>query len=492
MPSARTLPHVAVLIVLFLWLPPSTPSAAAAELVLDPTWFSVARPYRYVEARRFEGGWNRGADVVVSDSLVRSPVTGTVRFAGLVAGRRVVTVATRMDGEPVVVTLTGLRAIEVGEGQDVRAGAVVGRGTALHVGAYDASRRSRYLPVRAGGMSAAAGVMPSRVGSPVPVRPSLSGSIAARLRAAILGEVGASDPRPGGTARASAPAGTTDVIRTGPWPHRDGGGGRTNVILLPSAGSRMRFEHERAAGAASMLARGVALARGLGARNATSVPPAGSHVAFGEDRAVGVSSARTRDAALRASGAASRGRSAASADGPAADGRAAGRSTFNEAVASRISGGPPGSAAGGRARSGFSPHPGLAGAPVAEVSMARPSEAVAASAAEQPLRPSPPEPSARSRSARGVAAAGAAIGLLSILFTRWRRRRRPEAREPRAMHQPLPVMLPHVRPYAYPVVRSDGSSVLPDIALAWSDRDPGTSPVTDRSPRTSTRAPEHA
>jgi hypothetical protein len=113
---------------------------------------------------------------------VRSPVAGIVRFRGRVAGRLVVTVATRIDEHDAVLTVTGLQASSIHVGAAVEVGDSLGNGTSVHVGAYDANRRSRYLPVVSSAADAA-----SRGGNP-DEHGSLSDTVTDRLRAAIEGQ----------------------------------------------------------------------------------------------------------------------------------------------------------------------------------------------------------------------------------------------------------------------------------------------------------------
>ncbi len=141
-------------------------AAGVPRLALDGDRFVVLDPYRYDSRRPYAAGQNRGVDVIAVGGSVEAPVAGTVRFAGLVAGRGVVTLDAIVSGQPVVVTITGLERIDVDAGERVAAGAVVGRAVRVHVGAYDPARRDRYFPVRVreraaagdGGGAASAGV----------------------------------------------------------------------------------------------------------------------------------------------------------------------------------------------------------------------------------------------------------------------------------------------------------------------------------------------
>lgn len=145
MPGRHT-PAIAALVAV-LAVAPAAVAGEAPRLELDPSLLRIVEPWRYEEARRFEAGWNRGADVHAAGALVRSPVAGRVRFVGRVAGRVVLTLDATISGAPAVVTMTGVDRVVVARGERVAAGTVVARGRALHVGAYDPARRTRYLPV---------------------------------------------------------------------------------------------------------------------------------------------------------------------------------------------------------------------------------------------------------------------------------------------------------------------------------------------------------
>lgn len=176
-----------VLVVLAGLMPGQVHAGSRVELRSD--WYSIVEPYRYVEARRFERGWNRGADVTAVDGVVRSPVDGVVRFRGWVAGRLVVTVATKLDGRDIVLTVTGLDSSAAQVGVQVGAGDVLGAGTSMQVGAYDATRRSRYVPVVSTGNGGGGGAQ-------LTGDDTLSGRITDRLRTAIEGRAGNADVRP--------------------------------------------------------------------------------------------------------------------------------------------------------------------------------------------------------------------------------------------------------------------------------------------------------
>lgn len=207
----------AALVALLLLPSQSTAAEPAAAIGLPRAWYQIVQPYRYEEARRFEAGWNRGADVLARDGRVRAVHGGVVRFAGDVAGRRVVTVLTRIEGRPVVLTASGLDRIDVRPGDRVRAGGSIGLARMLHVGAYDAMRRSRYLPV---GVLPWSGVPPSAQpdGSRSTRRPQappsgIGGAVADHLEALILGEAAGSAPEAGNSSGSvrQAVAGTNDA-----------------------------------------------------------------------------------------------------------------------------------------------------------------------------------------------------------------------------------------------------------------------------------------
>lgn len=172
---------------------PTMACAVPATLHLPAAWYSVTTPYRYDESQRYAAGWHRGVDVRPADAVVRSVVSGVVRFAGTVAGRRIVTVLDAQRG--IDLTYVGLDEVSVRVGQRLAAGDVLGQAGELHVGAYDAARRSHYIPIV--GVAAATG---SAAG------PSLSGVIVDRVRSAVLG-------RPSMRGFAGAAPHVTDIIR---------------------------------------------------------------------------------------------------------------------------------------------------------------------------------------------------------------------------------------------------------------------------------------
>lgn len=192
-PRVSRLVLIAVLLVLVAGLAPRRAGAEAApSLALRADWYRIVDPYRYVEARRYEGGWNRGADVQAVGGVVRAPVSGRVRFVGEVAGRGIVTVDARLGGMPVVLTFTDVRDAPLHRGDTVRVGDVLGAASRLHVGAYDQARRTRYLPV-VGAAATAGGAGPRRsraASAPARVtpRPSpVADAVAGRLLAAVDG-----------------------------------------------------------------------------------------------------------------------------------------------------------------------------------------------------------------------------------------------------------------------------------------------------------------
>ena len=193
------------------------------ELTLPLAWYQVVEPWRYEEARRFEAGWNRGADAVPDAGRVRSPLAGVVQFVGVVAGTRVVTVRSRFGGLPVVLTFSGLDESRVAQGDRLDAGAELGTAARVHVGVYDAARRIRYLPVRSEGREILGHVGGSHDSTPIPRYSSpLADAVARRLADAIDGSVQSASPRPsgaqphagaalGGGGEGGAPVGTGGV-----------------------------------------------------------------------------------------------------------------------------------------------------------------------------------------------------------------------------------------------------------------------------------------
>jgi len=167
----------------------AAPALASSGVVLDARWHRMLRPYSYVEERRFERGWHRGADVRTVDGIVRSPIDGRVVFTGAVAARQALTLRGRIDGRTLHVTLVGLRRIAALHGARVRSGQVVGSAQVLHVGAYDPLVRHRYLPVS---------VSEARAGAALhPHDGTLAGGIVRRLIDAIAGRAAPRLPRTG-------------------------------------------------------------------------------------------------------------------------------------------------------------------------------------------------------------------------------------------------------------------------------------------------------
>jgi hypothetical protein len=441
MPAVRI-----VLALLLLLLAPFASSARAAPVLRLPrAWFDIVEPYAYVEARRFEPGWNRGADVVARGGEVRAPTAGRVRFAGSVAGRTVVTIDATIDGTPVVVTVTGLDSRAVRTGDALRAGDVVGSGRYVHVGAYDPDRRSRYHPVRAAGepVGASAAAAHDRASeSPV------ADHVADRLHAAILGTAAAHVPSlrtlaTGRASRLTSIGSPARVAGMGPFPG----------AVTPGQGD------ERAATDVGRPDKGIVRPANVpvGMRlpwPRMDVPgPTGS---WGSSRTVG---------------------------------------EIPTAPAVRVS-----SVGGGVDRDA----PSVMGTwavlpPLGHPGNEAPSIGVRAPSGPEPSTRIEPASATSDRSSdeSGRRSSGAwSIPLVLLvallpLAAFVRRRRRPRRAAPRRVREPLPVVLPHVRPYAYPVVGREGASMLPDIALAWPDRDPGMGHDTESSARAS-REPEHA
>ena len=453
MPAAARI--IACILILFAV---SVPSARAAPVLeLSRTWYEVVEPYRYVEARRFERGWNRGADVLVPDGRVRAPLAGRVRFAGDVAGRTVVTLDAIVEGEPAVVTVTGLDAAGVRAGDVLRSGAVLGRGDRVHVGAYDPDRRSRYLPVRAAGESVAGAA--ADVGDRATVADDgslVADAVADRLYAAITGFA---------TPAARMPRADLDVLHP-PGAFRRGPQGGVASATQTSTNSTpwVRF---------------VEVHRRVDARGASW--RTGDRI---ERRWIDVD----HDGP---GGAVERGRRPATAGDMRAPAIDVGDLDVGEALPRTVPSG--GTAAtdrsvrrGGPTRSSGAVDDELRRAthgPVAD---------------RDPQRELIEDRLATHAGGRGSARASAwpiplvlLVALLPIaVFVR--RRARPARRPRTRIREPLPIALPHVRPYAYPVVGRDGASMLPDIALAWPDREAGMGPDPESPAPACEREPEHA
>ena len=176
--------HIAPFVVLTVSLavlagaPIARAEVRQASLQLPGSWYAITAAYRYEEADRFHRGWHRGADARAAGSRVRAVTGGVVRFAGDVAGRRVVTVLDADTG--IVVTYVGLDMVERRAGDHVRVGDELGSADSLHVGAYDAARRSHYLPV-----VQAMHPLPRSEGSAA--HATLSGAVVDRLEQAVRG-----------------------------------------------------------------------------------------------------------------------------------------------------------------------------------------------------------------------------------------------------------------------------------------------------------------
>ena len=109
-------------------------------------WYAVTNGFHYDESTPYVAGQNRGIDATVKGGDVRAISDGVVRFSDTVAGRGVVTVATRHPTwGKVVVTYTGVTP-GVFKGQRVAFGQRIANGRSLHLGIYDAQVRHRYYP----------------------------------------------------------------------------------------------------------------------------------------------------------------------------------------------------------------------------------------------------------------------------------------------------------------------------------------------------------
>ncbi len=143
----------------------SRASPAASPYRLPDAWYEEISPYNYEESRQYESGLHRGIDVHAKHGLVRSPERGLVVFSGEVAGRQVVVIrpTRRVDGIKTSITFTSSSMqVNVARGASVGKGTIVGtisddqlfghdhESRSLHVGIYDVSRRSNYLPIAVG------------------------------------------------------------------------------------------------------------------------------------------------------------------------------------------------------------------------------------------------------------------------------------------------------------------------------------------------------
>ncbi|MEO6867437.1 MAG: hypothetical protein ABI200_05400 [Gaiellales bacterium] len=495
---------IPLVIALVLLLAAGTATRASAakvdptpELLLPASWYEVVEPYRYVEARRFERGWTRGAGVRTRGGAVRSPVTGRVRFSGHVAGRRVTTIESMLGRQRVVVTFTGADTIALAQGQQVRAGQLVGTGDRVHIGAYDPARRSRYLPVR---VRSAAGIVadPSPPTAPSAAAPlpqdhsPLAERISERLLDAINGTATFADLPGSGHGRPMS--GFAPAPRTSPV----SAGARADRLVRPSRGrgatpwlgralTQLRAQHH----AANAEPRRKA-AHATGGALVIPTFPARRQSASGTDLQAASSitgaGSRRRDASTPAIAL-----KAASPQGVQTARGAAGANRIDagEAMSSPMSG-PIRPVASGAAVGSAAVQAGA----VSETAVHAGSVRTDAESVEHPdASMTVPElrPVDERRWLLGVVS-GIVLVLLLAIATRVKRRRRTARSRigPTKLALPLPILVPHVRPYAYPVVHTDGSSILPDVGLAWREPEPGTSIETITPPRADARAPEPA
>jgi len=127
-------------------LPLAVPSTAVAERWLRPVPGEVARSFSYAHATPFAAGAHRGADLAARPGTpVRSACSGTVMYAGAVAGQgRVVSVRCG----PRRVSYLPLARVVVRAGAAIGAGAPLGTVAAghggLHLGVRRASDRFAY------------------------------------------------------------------------------------------------------------------------------------------------------------------------------------------------------------------------------------------------------------------------------------------------------------------------------------------------------------
>jgi hypothetical protein len=428
-----------ILFAVLLALPVSSSAAAEPTLTLGGEWFQIVEPYRYVEARRFERGWNRGADVRVVDGRVRSPVAGTVRFAGTVVGRQVVTVATSIDGLATMLTITGLEHVSVRAGDRVDVGDAVGGGNFVHVGVYDRARRSHYLPVLGQRLAPARGSDDS-ISAAVARR--LLDSIDGTARPSNVGVHSATDAGPGAAAvkidNVTHPRLRTVASIGRPQRRPTHADRPSTVIARPHGGTGMTFD----------TVHGQPITR----------PRVAS--TFNRFVAVGASTLASAATESTAGGASTSGRPPRTYWGTAPREAPHRESPGSRALASPSAGG-----------FGW------------------------AAAVESRVGGSAPSNHARhaARSHRIAALASCGLSLLSLLALPTlvrRRRRRGEPAAATNLAPPLPVHLPPAPARRAWRARTDGSSLLPDSALAWPDRDRGTSPRTDHTRER--RAPEHA
>lgn len=467
--------------------------AAQPRLELDPRLLRIVEPWRYDEERRFERGWNRGADVVAAGGVVRAPVSGRVRFVGRVAGRLVATLDARLGGAPAVVTLTGLDEVRVAKGAIVSRGEVVGRAGEFHVGAYDPHRRSRYLPVVA--RQGASG----REGDEV-VGVRLGDALADRLAEAVAGvastpivettspPAASSSPKPGpGPSDPRRPRARDATIRTSSEPPADA----TSVALVLRSAARAAAVPERPVRPALPVpvGRGVEGARRTGDGGATAEPVAVSQPGAGATRRFG-GSAIAKHAIVFGGGASAPARAR---HVPSADTRPKVQPVAGAHVRVQPSRGAAGSGSGVRRAPARAP---VAAAGIgrvaarARVSGARSvaPAAVRGDATGEPPGGGPRGPSRRAGTGPTTVVLLALPLLAAVMTVLLRRRRRSGAARAR-VHQPLPPVLPDSGarvPLRVAVDAAARSSAWPWLGSGTRTNDLQTQPA----PRA--RSPEHA
>lgn len=183
--------NIHLLISIFFTVIFSTP-AYANQLKIDGNDYLISNPYNYIEAKRFQAGWNRGADVIPISGVVRAATNGIVIFSGSVAGKDVITVKSTLGGKNIVVTYTGSLSIFMHEGDKVKKGETIAKASSLHIGAYTSYRRSNYIPIVASSSTSVAlnsNIEPNLISSKVRKRSddpnSLSSAITKKLYQAI-------------------------------------------------------------------------------------------------------------------------------------------------------------------------------------------------------------------------------------------------------------------------------------------------------------------
>ncbi len=133
--TGLALPVAALLVVLSL---PATAAPPCPLTLRPPVPGEVVRPFKPVRA-----GGHFGVDLASPRSaLVRAPISGTVTFAGRVAGMRSVTIAV---GGSVRISLSHLSEVWVRAGQRVQMGGLLGRSGTDH------GRAAVHLSVRVAG-----------------------------------------------------------------------------------------------------------------------------------------------------------------------------------------------------------------------------------------------------------------------------------------------------------------------------------------------------